>query len=33
MNELELFPLIMGLVGGLAIFLFGMGPGPLTRYG
>ncbi len=24
MNELELFPLIMGLLGGLAIFLFGM---------
>ena len=24
MNELDLFPLIMGLVGGLAIFLFGM---------
>ena len=24
MHELELFPLIMGLFGGLAIFLFGM---------
>jgi len=24
MHELELFPLLMGLIGGLSIFLFGM---------